>query len=150
MGFWRMGFELDGLEDDDEYRDNKSNNDVFGDCVLFFGCRNRSKDYIFEKELQGFLDDGTLTRLFTAFSRDQRNKIYVQDRMREQGLMIYDMLVRRHGYIYVCGDGAKMAHDVDEALHDVLGKHGGMDKGAVAETIAELQAQRRYVKDVWS
>jgi sulfite reductase alpha subunit-like flavoprotein len=157
-GLWRGGFELDGLQDDDEYSGQRINN-VYGECVLFFGNRNRAKDFLYESRLNEFLQDGTLTQLHVAFSRDTQKKVYVQHKMLEQAASIYRMLVKENGYIYVCGDGAKMAKDVDRALMMILSTQGGKVRQGVggaeaaemAKTLVEkLKKQGRYVKDVWS
>ena len=157
-GLWRGGFELDGLQDDVEYSGQKINS-VYGECVLFFGNRNRAKDFLYEARLNEFLQDGTLTQLHVAFSRDTQKKVYVQHKMLEQAASIYRMLVQENGYLYVCGDGAKMAKDVDRALLMILSTRGGkMKQGAGGDEAAErakaivekLKKQGRYVKDVWS
>ncbi len=149
-GYWRMGFELEDLEDDEEYSGQKVNS-VYGECVLFFGNRNRSKDFLYEKKLNEFLKDGTLNQLHVAFSRDGPKKIYVQDKMKEQSSCIYRLLMKENGYLYVCGDGAKMAKDVEKALIDIFMKEGNMKTKEIAiEALELLKKKSRYVKDVWS
>lgn len=56
-----------------------------GPCVLFFGCRDRNIDYIYKDDIESFAEDGTLVQLFTAFSREQEHKIYVQHRIQQHG-----------------------------------------------------------------
>ena len=148
-GYWRMGFELEDLEDDEEYSGQKMNS-VYGECVLFFGNRSRKKDFLYEKKLNQFLKDGTLTQLHVAFSRDGPKKVYVQDRMMEQSKAVYRLLVKQKGYLYVCGDGAKMAKDVEKTLVEILSLHGKMSPKEAKDMLGHLKKQRRYVKDVWS
>ncbi|MFF3460375.1 molybdopterin-dependent oxidoreductase [Streptomyces sp. NPDC002730] len=115
---------------------------------LFFGEQHRATDFYYEDELTAFLADGTLTRLDTAFSRDQRAKIYVQDRMREHGPQLWSWL-QDGAHFYVCGDAARMAKDVDQALRDIAVTHGGLDRDAAALYVKQLAADKRYVRDVY-
>ncbi|MFF0203754.1 molybdopterin-dependent oxidoreductase [Streptomyces sp. NPDC005017] len=115
---------------------------------LFFGEQHRATDFYYEEELSGFLADGTLTRLDTAFSRDQRAKVYVQDRMREHGPLLWSWL-QDGAHFYVCGDASRMAKDVDRALRDVVSVHGGLDEAESAAYVKQLAADKRYVRDVY-
>ncbi|MCA9186559.1 MAG: sulfite reductase subunit alpha [Pirellulaceae bacterium] len=118
-----------------------------GPSWLFFGDRSEEYDYLYRDELEGLLDRGVLTRLDTAFSRDQPQKIYVQHRMLEHGGQLMEWL--RHGaYLYVCGDARRMALDVDQALHDIVDQHTPSDVKA-ASFVAELKRQGRYLRDVY-
>ncbi|MFJ2705356.1 molybdopterin-dependent oxidoreductase [Streptomyces sp. NPDC087428] len=115
---------------------------------LFFGEQHRATDFYYEGELTAFLADGTLTRLDTAFSRDQRAKVYVQDRMREHGARLWSWL-RDGAHFHVCGDAARMAKDVDRALRDIAVAHGGLDHDGAALYVKQLVADKRYVRDVY-
>ncbi|MFI6685544.1 molybdopterin-dependent oxidoreductase [Streptomyces sp. NPDC050485] len=115
---------------------------------LFFGEQHRATDFYYEDELADFLADGTLTRLDTAFSRDQRAKVYVQDRMREHGAKLWSWL-QDGARFYVCGDAARMARDVDQALRDIAVAHGGLDPDGAALYVKQLAADKRYVRDVY-
>ncbi|WP_030244366.1 MULTISPECIES: bifunctional nitrate reductase/sulfite reductase flavoprotein subunit alpha [unclassified Streptomyces] len=115
---------------------------------LFFGEQHRSTDFYYEDELTALLDEGTLTRLDTAFSRDQRNKVYVQDRMREHGPELWHWL-RDGARFYVCGDASRMAKDVDRALRDIAVTHGGLGEAEAAAYVKQLAADKRYVRDVY-
>ncbi|MGW1024524.1 molybdopterin-dependent oxidoreductase [Streptomyces sp. NPDC002577] len=115
---------------------------------LFFGEQHRATDFYYEDELTALLDDGTLTRLDTAFSRDQRAKVYVQDRMREHGPQLWSWL-QDGAHFYVCGDASRMAKDVDRALRDVAITHGGLDEDGAAAYLKQLAADKRYVRDVY-
>ena len=115
---------------------------------LFFGEQHRATDFSYEDELTAFLADGTLTRLDTAFSRDQRAKVYVQDRMREHGPQLWSWL-QDGAHFYVCGDAARMAKDVDQALRDIAVTHGGLGEDGAALYVKQLAADKRYVRDVY-
>ncbi|MEM7791198.1 MAG: sulfite reductase subunit alpha [Verrucomicrobiota bacterium] len=115
---------------------------------LFFGERNRESDFFYEDELQALQKKGILTRLDLAFSRDQSEKIYVQDRMREQGAELFSWL-EEGGYFFVCGDAYRMAKDVDRALHEIIVKHGKRSEEDATAYIAELKKAKRYVRDVY-
>ncbi|SHH77467.1 sulfite reductase (NADPH) alpha subunit [Streptomyces sp. 3214.6] len=115
---------------------------------LFFGEQHRATDFYYEDELSGLRADGTLTRLDTAFSRDQRAKVYVQDRIREHGSHLWSWL-QDGAHFYVCGDASRMAKDVDRALRDVAVVHGGMSEEEAAAHVKQLAADKRYVRDVY-
>ncbi|PPK95357.1 NADPH-dependent sulfite reductase flavoprotein alpha-component [Kineococcus xinjiangensis] len=115
---------------------------------LFFGEQHRASDFYYRDELDELFREGTLTRLDTAFSRDQRAKVYVQDRMREQGRQLWAWL-REGAHVYVCGDAARMAKDVDAALRWVAAVHGGLGEDAGAAFVKRLAKERRYVRDVY-
>ncbi|MFS0691240.1 molybdopterin-dependent oxidoreductase [Streptomyces nitrosporeus] len=115
---------------------------------LFFGEQREATDFYYREELESLRKDGVLTRLDTAFSRDQRAKVYVQDRMREHGAHLWSWL-REGAHFYVCGDASRMAKDVDTALRDIAVAHGGLGKEAAAAYVKQLAADRRYVRDVY-
>jgi sulfite reductase alpha subunit-like flavoprotein len=115
---------------------------------LFFGEQHRATDFYYEEELTELLDEGTLARLDTAFSRDQRAKVYVQDRMREHGPELWHWL-QEGAHFYVCGDASRMAKDVDRALRDIAVAHGGLDEAEAASYVKQLAAAKRYVRDVY-
>lgn len=115
---------------------------------LFFGDQHRASDFLYEDQWNAMLKSGVLTRLDTAFSRDQTMKIYVQDRMREHTPELYDWL-ERGAYVYVCGDATQMAKSVEQALLDAiaLGSHGTLD--AAAEYLNTMKKQKRYQRDIY-
>ncbi|MEU5209125.1 bifunctional nitrate reductase/sulfite reductase flavoprotein subunit alpha [Streptomyces sp. NPDC020742] len=115
---------------------------------LFFGEQRRTTDFYYEDELGRLHRDGLLTRLDTAFSRDQRAKVYVQDRMREHGAQLWSWLADG-AHFYVCGDASRMAKDVDRALREIAVDHGGLTEDAAAGYVKQLMADRRYVRDVY-
>ena len=119
-----------------------------GDNWLFFGEQRRALDYLYQDQFETMHRDGFLTRLDTAFSRDQAKKIYVQDRIQEHAAEVYAWL-ERGAYFYVCGDATRMAKDVELALLDAIakGSHGTLDHAA--EYVAQMKKDKRYQRDVY-
>jgi len=115
---------------------------------LFFGDQRAATDFLYREELEGMLADGHLTRLDTAFSRDQEAKIYVQHRMRESAAELWQWL-EDGAHFYVCGDASRMAKDVDAALHEVVQTAGGKSPEAAAAYVQQLKTDRRYQRDVY-
>lgn len=115
---------------------------------LLFGERHAATGFYYRDELEGMLRDGSLHRLDTAFSRDQAEKVYVQQRMIEHGARLWAWL-QEGAHFYVCGDAARMARDVDAALKQVVAIHGGMSAERAAEWVAALGRDRRYLRDVY-
>jgi len=116
---------------------------------LFFGDRESQYDYLYEDELLNFQKDGLITRLDTAFSRDQKEKIYVQDRMLGQAKTLFKWL-EKGAYIFVCGDAERMAKDVDTTLHTIVKEQGNMKSDAEAASYVQaLVKEKRYVRDVY-
>jgi sulfite reductase (NADPH) flavoprotein alpha-component len=94
------------------------------------------------------LAEGSLSRLDTAFSRDQAEKIYVQTRMVEHARELWSWL-EEGAHLYVCGDAKRMAKDVDAALHQVIEQVGGRSKELAAEYVQKLKSDKRYQRDVY-
>ncbi len=115
---------------------------------LFFGDQHRAENYYYQDELEAFVADGLLTRLDTAFSRDQARRVYVQHKMREHGEILWRWL-EDGAHFYVCGDASRMAKDVDVTLTNIIKTHGGMSESAAHEYKRELIADKRYVRDVY-
>jgi len=119
-----------------------------GNNWLFFGDRNAATDFIYRDEIEAMQAEGVLTRLDLAFSRDQAEKIYVQDRMRQHGAELFAWL-EQGGYFFVCGDAYRMAKDVDQALHDVIRSHGKLSEAEAIDYVNHLKKTKRYVRDVY-
>ena len=121
-----------------------------GKSWLFFGDQKKSTDFLYEKEFDAMLKKGTLTKLDVAFSRDQAHKVYVQDRMQENGAELWKWL-KEGAYFYVCGDAKRMARDVHQKLIDIAQEHGGLSPEAAKEYIEVTLAktEKRYLKDVY-
>jgi sulfite reductase (NADPH) flavoprotein alpha-component len=119
-----------------------------GDNWLFFGDQHRATDFLYEEQLTAMVKDGTLTRLDTAFSRDQAQKIYVQDRMRENAAELYAWL-ECGAYFYVCGDATQMAKSVELALLDAIAAGANGTPERAAEYLAGMKKQKRYQRDIY-
>ena len=119
-----------------------------GPAWLFFGEQHAATDFLYGEEWGAALRAGNLTKLTTAFSRDQAQKIYVQHRMLEAGAELFDWL-ERGAYFYVCGDAANMAKDVDAALHRIVEQHGGMSAEQAKDYVDLMKTGKRYRKDVY-
>jgi sulfite reductase (NADPH) flavoprotein alpha-component len=115
---------------------------------LLFGDRNASTDFIYREEIEAMQSSGLLTRLDLAFSRDQEEKIYVQDRMKQSGAELWAWL-EQGGYFFVCGDAYRMAKDVDKALHEVIQQHGNKTLLEAVDYVNQLKKDKRYVRDVY-
>ncbi len=115
---------------------------------LFFGERNFQTDFLYQSELQDFLASGLLTKLDVAFSRDWKEKIYVQNRMREKAKELFSWL-ENGAYFYVCGDKDNMAKDVEETLLAIIASEGGKTLEEAKEYLSNLSADGRYLKDVY-
>jgi NADPH-dependent sulfite reductase flavoprotein alpha-component len=115
---------------------------------LFFGEQREQTDFYYRDELMGMREEGLLSRLDLAFSRDQAGKIYVQDRMRERGAELWSWL-EEGAHFYVCGDAMRMARDVDAALREIVAGHGGLSADKAGEYVARLAREKRYVRDVY-
>ncbi len=119
-----------------------------GQNWLFFGEQREKLDYLYREQFQAMHRDGVLTRLDTAFSRDQAKKIYVQDRMQEHSAELFAWL-ERGAYFYVCGDATRMAKDVELALLDSIAKGSNGTLEHAAEYLATMKKQKRYQRDVY-
>ena len=115
---------------------------------LLFGDQKRSADFLYEELLTGWQKNNFLTRLDLAFSRDQAEKIYVQDRMIENAAELWAWL-EAGAHFYVCGDASRMAKDVDAALHKVIETVGGKSADDAKAYVAKLKSDKRYQRDVY-
>ncbi|MBS9438667.1 NADPH-dependent assimilatory sulfite reductase flavoprotein subunit [Photorhabdus noenieputensis] len=115
---------------------------------LFFGNPHFTEDFLYQVEWQRYVKDGLLTRIDLAWSRDQQHKVYVQDKLREQGEEVWRW-IEEGAHLYVCGDANRMAKDVEHALLDIITEHGDMDSEQADEFLSELRLERRYQRDVY-
>lgn len=115
---------------------------------LFFGNPHFTEDFLYQVEWQRYVKEGVLSRIDLAWSRDQNHKVYVQDKLREQGAEVWRW-IEKGAHIYVCGDANRMAKDVEQALLELLAEHGGMDAEQADEFLSELRVERRYQRDVY-
>ncbi len=115
---------------------------------LIFGDQRFSYDFLYQTEWQDYLKDGILSNIDLAFSRDQPQKIYVQDRMLEKGKELYAWL-EEGAHFYVCGDASRMAADVQNALLKIAQDHGGKSEEQADEWLKALRKDKRYQRDVY-
>ncbi|MBM7038191.1 assimilatory sulfite reductase (NADPH) flavoprotein subunit [Vibrio ulleungensis] len=126
----------------------RENRDAEGKNWLFFGDRTFTQDFLYQVEWQKFLKSGVVSKLDLAFSRDQAEKIYVQDRLRENAQQVWEWL-QQGAYVYVCGDATRMAKDVHQALIDIAASEGGLNDEQAEQFINDLRKQKRYQRDVY-
>lgn len=117
-------------------------------CVLFFGCRNKESDYFFKEEWDILRQKAPL-QIFTAFSRDQRQKIYVQDLIRQKSAEVFDLLENHNAIIFVCGSSGKMPRAVRSSFVDVIVKEHGVEEAAAASYLENLEKVGRYKQETW-
>jgi sulfite reductase (NADPH) flavoprotein alpha-component len=115
---------------------------------VFFGDQHRATDYLYEEEWNAWLAAGQVARVDLAFSRDQAQKVYVQDRMRENAAELWSW-IKGGGHFYVCGDAKRMAKDVDAALHEIIAQQGGMEAAAAVDYVKQMKKDHRYMRDVY-
>ena len=115
---------------------------------LFFGNPHFTEDFLYQVEWQRYVKEGVLSRIDLAWSRDQKEKVYVQDKLRQQGAELWRW-INDGAHIYVCGDANRMAKDVEQALLEVIAEFGGMDIEAADEFLSELRIERRYQRDIY-
>ncbi|NQZ80463.1 MAG: assimilatory sulfite reductase (NADPH) flavoprotein subunit [Colwellia sp.] len=122
--------------------------DATGDNWMFFGEQTFTQDFLYQVEWQGYLKSGLLTKMDVAFSRDQVEKIYVQDRIKENAAEVFAWL-ERGAHLYICGDANRMAKDVHNTLVDVIAEQGSLSAEQAEEYLKSLRSNKRYQKDVY-
>lgn len=128
--------------------EERSVNKATGRTWLFFGDQHEASDFLYREELEKYQQDGVLTKLDTAFSRDSDQKVYVQHKMLEHSKEIYEWF-EKGAYFYVCGDKEHMAKDVNEALISIIEKEGSMTREEAEAHLKDMQKQGRYQRDVY-
>ncbi|MGB1263010.1 MAG: assimilatory sulfite reductase (NADPH) flavoprotein subunit [Cognaticolwellia sp.] len=119
-----------------------------GDNWLFFGDQTFTQDFLYQVEWQNYLKSGLLTKIDLAFSRDQAEKVYVQDRLKENASEVFSWL-ERGAHIYVCGDMSRMAKDVEAALLAIIAAEGKLSAEQASAYLKDLRNAKRYQKDVY-
>ncbi|NXA35254.1 NCPR reductase, partial [Eudromia elegans] len=121
-----------------------------GETVLYYGCRHEKEDYLYREELARFHQDGILTQLNVAFSRDQAEKVYVQHLLRKNKENVWKLLNEGNAHIYVCGDARNMARDVQNTFYEIVAEFGNMSQPQAVDYVKKLMTKGRYSLDVWS
>ncbi|XP_065839167.1 methionine synthase reductase-like [Oscarella lobularis] len=126
----------------------------FGEMLLFFGCRHKERDFLYRKDLEGFLSDRILSQLCVCFSRDEGQKEgapkYVQHYMKQKGKEIADLIVNGDASIFVCGDARNMAKEVMATFSDILQEHSGKSADEASTLLKSMRDEKRYCEDVWT
>ncbi|KAI5920191.1 NADPH-cytochrome P450 reductase [Camillea tinctor] len=121
-----------------------------GRTLLFFGCRKREEDFVYESEWEEYKKSlGDNFELITAFSREGPNKVYVQHRLKEKAQEVNELLQKK-AYLYVCGDAANMAREVNAVLAQIIAEQRGIPETKAEEIVKNMRASNQYQEDVWS
>ncbi len=115
---------------------------------LFFGDQHFVSDFLYQTEIQNWVETGVLTKIDVAFSRDQKEKVYVQHKMLQQGQELFSWLTNG-AYLYVCGAKQPMSEDVESTLLQIICQYGNKTSEAATEYLQELKEEGRYLKDVY-
>ncbi|HEM6854754.1 TPA: NADPH-dependent assimilatory sulfite reductase flavoprotein subunit [Providencia stuartii] len=130
------------------FMQQRDNEEATGKNWLFFGNPHFVEDFLYQVEWQRYVKEGLLTNISLAWSREQAQKVYVQDKLREQGEEVWHW-IEEGAHIYVCGDANHMARDVEQALLEIISQYGNMDSESADEFLSELRVERRYQRDVY-
>lgn len=126
---------------------------AFGEIFLFFGCRNRSQDFLFKEELMRLQKVDILSKLYVSFSREaisQEDPKYVQDNIKSNAEQVLQLIYNQKAVIYVCGDAKNMAKDVNQTFMKILQEKKEMTESETKSFITKLRLERRYLEDVWT
>jgi sulfite reductase (NADPH) flavoprotein alpha-component len=115
---------------------------------VFFGEQKSKTDYLYQEEWENYLAKGQVSRLDLAWSRDQGEKVYVQDKMRASAAELWTW-IKNGGYFFVCGDAKRMAKDVDQALHEIIAEQGAMPIEQAQDYVKQMKKDKRYQRDVY-
>lgn len=132
----------------DRHSEKETGKDI-GEINLYFGCRHKAEDFIYEEEINEFVTAGTITDLQLAFSRDQEEKFYVTHKLKENEKKIWE-LIKAGGHLYVCGDARHMAKDVHAIFISAIKTYGEKSEQQANNFLSSLSNKGRYSVDVWS
>uniref|UniRef100_A0A8B9L9U6 NADPH--hemoprotein reductase n=1 Tax=Astyanax mexicanus TaxID=7994 RepID=A0A8B9L9U6_ASTMX len=121
-----------------------------GETVMYFGCRHKNEDFLYQEELEAFEKEEVLTQLNVAFSRDQEKKVYVQHLLKNNKEEVWRQIHKDNAHIYICGDARNMARDVQTVFYEIAEELGGMTHTQAVDYIKKLMTKGRYSQDVWS
>jgi sulfite reductase (NADPH) flavoprotein alpha-component len=121
--------------------------DATGENWLFYGHQHSETDFFYREELSGMKASGLLTHLYLAWSRDDSEKFYVQDRMRQVGPQLWQCIAKG-AHVYVCG-AIKMGQDVERALVDIVAQSGARSTNEAVAFVKDMKKGGRYQTDVY-
>lgn len=127
---------------------NSNGPNGIGETILFYGGRNQGADFFYRKEWD-FLEVEMPLKVFAAFSRDQPAKVYVQDILKQQSELVYELLHSKDGVVYVCGSSGKMPQAVRAALVEVFVDRGKMDSSIAEDYLQAMEKEGRYKQETW-
>jgi len=130
------------------FMQQRETDEASGDNWMFFGDQTFTQDFLYQVEWQNYLKSGLLTKMDVAFSRDQAEKVYVQDRLKEQASEVFAWL-ERGAHLYICGDANRMAKDVHQTLIEIIAEHGKLTAEQAEDYLKSLRSNKRYQKDVY-
>jgi len=123
---------------------------IVGPTILYFGCKNREQDFIYADELEQYRNDGTLTQLHLAFSRENKDKkVYVQHILSSNATETWSLINSYHAYVYVCG-GVKMGQDVSDVIRRIISDVGGFNSVESKAYLDRMAADGRFVQELWA
>lgn len=120
------------------------------DVILYYGCRHKDQDYLYEEELNEYKNEGVLTELRIAFSRDQPEKVYVTHLLEKNKDETWDIIGNRNGYVFVCGEARSMAKNVLQIFKDLIMEKLKTDEKGADAYLKKMEHDKRYKADVWS
>jgi len=126
----------------------KKDGEECGDMALFFGARNR-QEYSYEAEFDQYNKDGVLQNIVLALSREQKEKIYVTHRLKQEKHMVFDLIHEKEGNLYLCGPGGNVPPQVRQAVVDAIKDCGGHSAEYAEKYVQEMQINGRYNVEAW-
>eukprot|EP01127_Copromyxa_protea_P023966 TRINITY_DN9236_c0_g1_i1.p1 TRINITY_DN9236_c0_g1~~TRINITY_DN9236_c0_g1_i1.p1 ORF type:complete len:602 (+),score=123.03 TRINITY_DN9236_c0_g1_i1:217-1806(+) len=128
----------------------KSQGQEVGKAIFFFGCRHENSDFIYAEEWKDMIEKGVLSIFSVAFSRDQGKKVYVQDKIKEHGKEIFDIVTQQEGCFFISGRAEKMPQDVRKALINILMTQGEMAEEVAQKYLQIMEQKNRYMTETWA
>jgi sulfite reductase alpha subunit-like flavoprotein len=157
-GTWRGGYEIVQGDLNDCAKESmgeivnfRTDDESVSQIDVFYGCRCSTHDFIYRKEMEEFQEQGIISNFITAFSREGNQKVYVQNRMKEDavGARLSQLILEKSAAVYICGDGNDMVKDVQSALVEILSVTLN-NEAAARGYLNEMKEKRRLLIDVWT
>jgi sulfite reductase alpha subunit-like flavoprotein len=127
----------------------RDNGIATGPMWLFYGCRYKAKDYIFGDELETYAKEGVITELHPAFSRDTKQKVYVQNKVKEHQARVYEDLIEKNGFFYLCGQAGQAELDIKESIYNSIASGAKISRDQAAKKFEELAEEGRYCPELY-